>query len=132
MKLFWKFFAFCLVGGSGALIELAFFNLLYYASSNFPISKFVGLIISVTFVFFTNRNFTFRARNGRISKQAIRYIVLYSFAIVFNYGVSLIVSSILGPGTLYGNIATVSGIIAAIPVTFLGSLFWVFKDKNLF
>ena len=41
----------------------------------------------------------------------------------------ILMNNILGNGVLNANIATVAGIIAGIPITFLGSLHWVFKDK---
>ena len=40
---------------------------------------------------------------------------------------SVLMREFIGNGILGGNIAAASGIIAAIPITFFGSLYWVFK-----
>ena len=123
-----KFFSFCFAGASGATLELLSFNV-FFLFLSFPISKTIALIIALSLNFIINRNITFFAKSGKITKQFMRYIVVYSVAITVNLSVSIFVNSLLPPGILNSNIATVSGIIAAIPISFFGSLHWVFKDK---
>jgi len=124
-----KFFSFCFAGASGALLELLSFNL-FFIFLGFSTSKILALIIALSLNFTINRNITFLARSGRVTKQFVRYLIVYSIAIAVNLSVSIITNSFLGPGTLNANIATAAGIAFAIPITFFGSLYWVFHDKT--
>lgn len=123
-----KFFSFCFAGASGATVELLSFNL-FFLFFSFPISKTLALVIALSLNFMINRNITFLAKSGKITKQFMRYIVVYSIAVTVNLTASLIMNSLLSPGIINANIATITGIIVAIPISFLGSLHWVFKDK---
>ncbi len=123
-----KFLSFCFAGASGALLELASFNIFFLFLAFMP-SKVLSLALALTLNFTINRNFTFLARSGRITKQFSRYLMVYTVAIAVNLSVSLLMNNVLGNGAINANIATATGIAAAIPITFLGSLHWVFKDK---
>jgi len=125
-----KFLSFCFAGASGALLELISFNIFFLFLTFFP-SKILSLALALTLNFTINRNITFLARSGRITKQFTKYLIIYTIAIAINLSVSLIMNSVLGAGAINANIATATGIAAAIPITFLGSLHWVFKDKIL-
>ncbi|MFW5846561.1 MAG: GtrA family protein [Nanoarchaeota archaeon] len=127
MNILKKFIGFCMVGGTGALLELLIFNIFYSFGIIFQISKLLAILFSISFVFIINRNFIFNARNKRFYYQIPRYLLVYSFVFLVNFCVSLLVNSLLGDGTFYANIAAISGIIAGIPLSFLGSLLWTFK-----
>jgi dolichol-phosphate mannosyltransferase len=122
-----KFIAFCLVGGTGAAIELIMFNVVYILFS-FHVSKFIALLIALTFNFIINRKYTFSASSGKKRKQIPRYVFVYSLGIVINYSSSLLINKILGGSILFANISVAAGIVIAIPITFIGSAYWVFKD----
>ena len=124
-----KFISFLFAGASGATLELATFNLFFLFMAFMP-SKILSLAAALTLNFMINRNITFLARSGKITKQFARYLIIYSMAIVVNLSVSLLMNNILGSGTFNANIATATGIVAAIPITFLGSLHWIFKNKT--
>jgi putative flippase GtrA len=128
MELKKKFFSFCFAGASGAIVELVSFNLFFIFLAFMP-SKILSLAIALTLNFILNRNFTFKAYSERKRKQFSRYLAVYAVAIVVNLSVSLLMNNILGNGAINANIATATGIVAAIPITFFGSLHWVFKDK---
>ena len=123
-----KFLSFCFAGASGATLELLSFNL-FFLFLSFPISKILALAIALSLNFTINRNVTFFAKSGKITKQFVRYIIIYSIAITINLSVSFIINSLLSPGIMNANIATVTGIIVAMPISFFGSLHWVFKEK---
>ncbi|MBU2576597.1 MAG: GtrA family protein [Nanoarchaeota archaeon] len=123
-----KFLSFCFAGASGALLELASFNIFFIFLTFMP-SKILSLALALALNFSINRNITFLARSGKITKQFTKYLVVYAIAIVVNLSVSLLMNNFLGNGAINANIATASGIATAIPITFLGSLHWVFKDK---
>jgi putative flippase GtrA len=123
-----KFFSFCFAGASGALLELVSFNIFFIFLTFMP-SKILSLALALTLNFAINRNITFLACSGKITKQLSRYLIVYTIAIIINLSISFLMNMYLGAGTINANIATASGIAAAIPITFLGSLYWVFKDK---
>jgi len=123
-----KFISFCFVGVSGAIIELASFNVFFLFLAFTP-SKIISLFLALSLNFTINRNVTFSAHFGKISKQFTKYLIVYAIAIAVNLSVSILMNNILGNGAFNANIATVTGIAAAIPITFLGSLHWVFKSK---
>ena len=123
-----KFISFCFAGASGAFVELISFNI-FFLFFGFTSSKIFSLMIALSLNFMINRNITFFAKSGKITKQFMKYLVVYAIAVSFNLSISILTESFLGPGTLNANIATAIGIISAIPISFLGSLHWVFKDK---
>lgn len=127
MKILWKFLIFCFVGGSSLLIDLIFFNLFFWIGAGFAISRIFGISFGITYNFFMNRNLTFSARENMIKKQVVRYSVVYVISNSVNFLVSLFVVYLLGEGVLQANIAAISGVLASIPISFLGSLLWVFK-----
>jgi putative flippase GtrA len=129
MKGFKKILSFCIAGTIGALIELASFNL-FFLFLAFPLSKLLALTVALSVNFTLNRNITFSASSEKKRKQIPRYVFVYSIAILANYFSSILANSILGPGVLNANIATVIGILVGLPITFLGSLFWIFKKPK--
>ncbi len=130
MKLYSKFLSFCLVGGTGVLIETCFLNFFLFSETNFAFAKSVAILLSISFVFLINRQFTFSAKQGKLKKQLPRYILIYSLAFSVNFFMSLLFKEYLGEGFLNANIASMLGIISAIPISFFGSLFWIFKTKE--
>ncbi len=129
-KHFVKFIIFCFVGGTSALIDWSFFNLFYYFDLSFIVSRIMGTGIAVIYNFNMNRNITFSAKGGPFKKHAIKYSIVYIIAIGFNWLTSLVILKILGETLLNANIATLAGIIFAIPISFLGSLLWTFKKEE--
>lgn len=129
MKNFKKFIYFCVMGSIGALIELGVFNLLYIYLS-FEISKLVGLATALSLNFSLNRNITFSANNKKKSTQIFRYAIVYFIAILTNYSISVFLKHTLGCSIWSANLSVIAGIIAGIPITFFGSLYWVFNTKK--
>ena len=79
-----------------------------------------------------NRNVTFSARGHPVKKQMVRFFIVYIVAIGVNFMTALILKNLLGVGMLQENIAAIGGIAISIPISFLGSLLWVFKkDKPI-
>ncbi|MFW6283290.1 MAG: GtrA family protein [Minisyncoccales bacterium] len=129
MRTLKKFISFCIVGGLAALVELGVFNLAYIFGNFFVLSKILGILFALCFNFIINRKFTFLATKGLLKKQIPRFLTVYALAFFVNISVSYIVNILLPSGGLYVNIAAASGIIAQIPVSFLGSLKWTFSEK---
>jgi putative flippase GtrA len=126
-KTFWKFLSFCSVGVGATFLDWGVFNLFYYFGVLFEISVTLGFLISVIFNFSMNRNFTFSARGHSISKQAVKWSILYLVTLWIRIVVGREVISILGETALNANIALLAGFAISIPLGFLGSMYWVFK-----
>lgn len=127
---FSKFMIFCFVGGTSALIDLTFFNVFFFLELPFFICRLLATAVSICYNFSMNRNITFNAKGHSIKKQIPRYLLVYGIAIMVGFTTSVIVFHILGDGTFNANIASICGIIVSIPISFLGSLFWAFKNPD--
>ncbi len=127
LKLHWKFVVFCIIGGASALVDLAFFNLFFFVGVGFVISRIFGVLMAIGFNFSFNRNLSFSARGRSIRGQIPKYLLVYLVSSTVNVGVGFLAVTLLGPGAIQANIASVIGIVVAIPFSFSGLLLWVFK-----
>jgi len=127
---FSKFIIFCFVGLTSAGIDLVSFNIFFFLKFPFIISRIFATFIAILYNFSMNRNITFKAKAHSIKRQAPRYLIIYGIAALVGFTTSVIVFNILGNGTLNANLASISGILISIPISFLGSLFWAFKKSN--
>jgi putative flippase GtrA len=123
-----KIFFFGVTGGVATLIDLLFFNLFFIISSMFVLSRVGGILISMIFNFTSNRNITFKAKGGKIPKQAIKFLVLYGISMGANVLTGKLVLSLLEESLFSANIAAISGLMVSIPISFFGLMFWVFKE----
>lgn len=144
IKGLWRFIVFCFVGGTSALIHLIVFNIffklinLYYktniiifgVSLSYIIGTLMGIFISIIYNFSMNRNITFAAKHEPVRKQIPKYIVVYAVSISVNFIVGILILNLLGENTLNANIATLCGILVSIPVSFIGSLLWTFRNSS--
>lgn len=122
-----KFLFFCIAGILSAIVDLISFNIFYYLSIPFILSRTLGVIFAKSFTFGFNRNLTFDGKGKSVKKQIPKHIIIYSLVLITNVTVSSLVLLILGENTLNANIASVVGIVAAIPISFFGSMLWTFK-----
>jgi putative flippase GtrA len=129
MKGYQKFIVFCFVGGVSAVVDLAFFNLAFFIGISFIFARIFGVLISMIFNFSMNRNVSFSARGRSMRGQIPKYLVVYAVSSTINVLAGFLAVSLLGPGVIQANIASVIGIVVAIPFSFLGLLLWAFK-KN--
>jgi len=129
MKILKKFVIFCSVGFIAFILDWLFFNLTYILTSLFTFSLGVGWVISMIFNFTTNRNLTFRARGHSISRQITKWLIIYAIAFLARIGTGEFILLFFEENTFIANIAYFAGIIVMIPISFLGSLFWVFRKK---
>lgn len=142
-KNIWKFIVFCFVGGTSALIHLIVFNiffiifnntlkldfLIFGATINYIFATIMGLLVSITYNFLMNKNITFSAKNESIKRQVPRFALIYAFSIIIGFVINLFVLNLLGENIINANIATFSGLIASIPISFFGSLLWTFRKR---
>ncbi len=85
-----KFLRFAVCGGLGACID---FGILRFSVHTLLWPEEYALIAStgfaMIFVFFANRFFTFKATSGHAGGQALKFFLVYLFAAVLNYCLSL-------------------------------------------
>ncbi|KKN48145.1 hypothetical protein LCGC14_0655890 [marine sediment metagenome] len=129
-KLKKKFLIFCFVGGTSALLSLIVFNILFWFGFVFSTSLILGIIFALIYNFLMNRNITFSATGVPIKRQAWRYGVVYFISQSVNFLVSSAMAYLIKGGTLYANIAVITGIVVSIPFSFFGSLLWAFKKPQ--
>lgn len=126
-KFLHKIILFGATGGIATLVDLIFFNLFFIFSSLFVLSRIAGILISMVFNFTLNRNVTFKAKNKKVSYQSTKFLILYGVSMGLNVLVGKLVLILLNGSLLAANVAAISGLAVSIPISFLGSMFWVFK-----
>jgi dolichol-phosphate mannosyltransferase len=116
---------FSIVGASGYALNLAVF---YVAAEELGIEYHVALagawIIAAVNNFVWNRHWTFRARDGRIHIQAMRFLLVSLVALGFN---ELVATLLIEIGGLRAIIAQVLALAASTPLNFLGNKLWSFQ-----
>jgi putative flippase GtrA len=127
MKVSKKFLLFCIFGLIATAIDLLAFNIYFYFSINFVISRIGGILTSFLFTFSVNRNITFKSQSKRIKTQFSKFITLYAFSMALNTLVGLAIISIFqSESLLIANIAAIVGILVSMTLNYLGSKHWVF------
>ena len=116
---------FCVVGGSGYVVNLTVFALAVHALDlHYLVGATLAFGVAVTNNFFWNRHWTFRARGGHAGFQAARFFTVSVTAFLFAAAVlELLVS---GAG-LAEVPAQALAIVAATPLNFLGNKMWSFS-----
>jgi len=125
-----QFITFAIVGGIATVIDFLFFNLVFWITTGFIFSRFIGIFISMVWNFLANRKITFKATEEDPRRQLFKYLIVYGIAMGANVFVGWIAFQMLGPGQLNANIAAVLGLVVSIPTAFFGSKLWVFKKKR--
>jgi putative flippase GtrA len=115
---------FCLVGGSGYVVNLSVFAL---ATEVLALHHLVGatvaFLVAVTNNFWWNRHWTFRAGGGHPGFQAARFLAVSVAAFVVAASVLELLVSVLGAPELP---AQAISIIVATPLNFVGNKMWSF------
>ena len=84
-KHFSQVWRFCICGGLGAVIDLSTTTFLVEYGHMAPQFAYVpSSLLAVLFVFLSNKYFTFRNHEKRVSGQVFKFVIVYSTAIIFN------------------------------------------------
>lgn len=116
---------FGIVGAGGFAV-----NLLVYAVSvqalgvEYHMAAAAAWIIAGVNNFVWNRHWTFRAREGQVHAQAIRFLVISLIALGFN---ELVLTLLVEVGSLDEVAGQVLALAASTPVNFLGNKLWSFR-----
>ena len=127
MKLSKKFLLFCLFGIIATIIDLSAFNIYFFLSKTFVISRIGGILTSFLFTFSANRNITFKSKNKKIKTQFSKFVTLYTISMALNTLVGLvIISAFQSESLIVANIAAIGGILVSMTLNYFGSKHLIF------
>jgi putative flippase GtrA len=115
---------FCLVGGSGYVVNLTVFALCFgLAGMHHLLAATCAFVVAVLNNFWWNRHWTFKARGGHAGFQAARFFAVSVAAFVF----AAAVLELLVRAGVPELLAQAISIVAATPLNFIGNKMWSFS-----
>ena len=116
------------VGGLTFLIYFGFIALtLEMLSFDYRVGVSVAYVFAVSFHFFANRMFTFRAAEDRLIHHSIRYVGV----LLVNYLITMaVVSFLVGRMGLSPYFGAAFAIVVTVGVGYFASKFWVFRKSE--
>ncbi|HUG65317.1 MAG TPA: GtrA family protein [Gaiellaceae bacterium] len=118
---------FCVVGGSGYVVNLAVYTLLLDAASlHYLSAAFGSFLVAVTNNYTWNRVWTFRSQRGGVAYQGMRFLVVSTIALLANLAVLHFLVT-LGLGEV---VAQAIAIVLVTPVNFVGNKLWSFGPRR--
>jgi dolichol-phosphate mannosyltransferase len=120
---------FCLVGGSGYVVNLCVFTAcVKLLSMHHLTAATCAFVVAVANNFWWNRHWTFDAGDGHAGFQAARFFAVSVGAFLFAAVVLEVLVSVVGVGEVP---AQAISIVAATPLNFLGNKMWSFARSPL-
>jgi putative flippase GtrA len=119
---------FCVVGGSGYVVNLAVFSLAVEVGEvHHLVAATLAFVVAVTNNFWWNRTWTFRARAGHAGFQAARFLTVSVAAFLLAAAIlELLVSGLDVPEIP----AQAISIVVATPLNFVGNKMWSFGSRR--
>ena len=115
---------FCVVGGTGYVVNLAVFTLLVtLLDVHYIPAAICSFLVAVTNNYAWNRHWTFRAQRGHVGWQGMRFLVVSTLAL----GANLLVLHLLVTLGLDERLAQAIAIILVTPINFVGNKLWSFR-----
>jgi len=116
---------FAIVGASGFAVNLVVYTLLVKnLGVEYLIAEAAAWIIAGVNNFIWNRHWTFKAREGQIHAQAIRFLLVSLAALGIN---EIVLRLLVESGGLDKVLAEAVALAAATPFNFLGNKLWSFR-----
>jgi putative flippase GtrA len=117
---------FCVVGGTGYVVNLAVYTVLVTIFDVHYIPAAVcSFLVAVTNNYTWNRLWTFRAERGHVAYQGMRFLVVSTLAL----GANLLVLHLLVTIGLDEVLAQAIAIVLVTPVNFVGNKLWSFGRR---
>jgi putative flippase GtrA len=115
---------FCVVGGTGYIVNLSVYAILVrVAGVHFLAAAVCSFLVAVTNNYTWNRVWTFRGQRGHFAYQGMRFLVVSVAALGLNL---LFLSTLVALGV--GKIpAQAVAIVLVTPLSFLGNKLWSFR-----
>jgi putative flippase GtrA len=119
---------FSVVGASGYVVNLLLYALCVKAVGiHYLVAEAIAWVTAAGNNFVWNRHWTFKARDGQIHVQAVRFLLVSLLALAVNLFVLRILVESAGMGKL---IAEMIALAASTPLNFLGNKLWSFRQGN--
>ena len=126
-----QFFQFCVVGGTGVVVDLAVFYFLLRMNVALMISRALAIAIAMTWNFALNRRLTFSySRKGSLLSQYGKFVISCSLGAAINWGICILLTQTVEFFKDRIFIAAILGIMAGTVANFLMSYSWVFKKSQ--
>jgi dolichol-phosphate mannosyltransferase len=120
-----QLFKFCLVGGSGYVVNLTVFAVcVTLLDLHHLLAATAAFVVAVTNNFWWNRHWTFRAGRGHAGFQAARFFAISIAAFLLAASLLELLVSVVGVPELP---AQALSIVAATPLNFIGNKMWSFS-----
>jgi putative flippase GtrA len=114
---------FCVVGGTGYVVNLAVFTLFVTVFDvHYIPAAICSFLVAVTNNYTWNRLWTFRAQRGHVAWQGMRFLVVSTLAL----GANLLVLHLLVSVGLDERLAQAIAIVLVTPINFVGNKLWSF------
>ena len=119
---------FCVVGGSGYIINLLVYALLLGLGAH--VAAVISFIVSAANNYWWNRHWTFRGQRGHFALQGARFFAVSTAALLVNQLWLLVFLDWLGWGDrsdTWKIAAQAIAIILVTPLNFVGNKLWSFR-----
>ena len=113
---------FCVVGGSGYIINVGLFTL-FYRDLPYPIAFVLAFVVAATSNFIWNREWTFKIEHGEPHVQYARFLAVSLLALAIDLAALALLVEVVG---LHKPVAAAIAIVVATPISFLGNKLWSF------
>ncbi len=118
---------FCVVGGTGYVVNLVVFTVLVTVFDIHYIPAAIGsFLVAVTNNYTWNRLWTFRTQRGHVGWQGMRFLVVSTLAL----GANLVVLHMLVTLGLDERLAQAIAIVLVTPINFVGNKLWSFGSHR--
>jgi dolichol-phosphate mannosyltransferase len=120
-----QFLKFCVVGASGYAINIGAFAVALALSLEHLVAATVAFLVAVASNFWCNRHWTFAADDRALARQAARFFTVSALGFLF---AATVLELLVGFAGFPALAAQPASVLAATPLTFLGSKSWSFAD----
>jgi putative flippase GtrA len=118
--------AFCVVGASGYVVNLAVYAaLLNWAGLHYIAAAVGSFLVAVTNNYLLNRRWTFRRQRGRMAHQGLRFLVVSTISL----GANLLVLHLFVQAGLGKIVGQAIAIVLVTPLNFVGNKLWSFGRR---
>lgn len=129
----WEFLKYCIVGGTGTIIDVGIYTLLTRVVLLYYIfSATISFLIAVINNFLLNKYWTFKkGESGQTKKEYTKFLIVSTINYFLNIGIMFLIVEYSGLDIIFGhNVDFFAKFIAIIIVTisnYLGNRYWTFK-----
>jgi dolichol-phosphate mannosyltransferase len=121
-----QFLRFCVVGASGYLVNICVFAVALALSVEHLQAVAAGFAVAMATNFWFNRRWTFASCHRGLALQAARFFMVSVAACLL---AAAILELLMGSAGLSAMAAQPASVMAATPLSFLGSRNWSFKEQ---